>query len=247
MKKLQNFLVISFIIVSLFTFSGCHKEGFSLARSDQTYAMSDCVALIKKKKHDRAVKCFEAYKSRHYGQKEAALADLAIADAYFLKKDYLGAAEYYQIFIDSNPFHEKIPYAYYKAGVSLLKETPKTVDRDQQYLEKSVRYLETVIQFYGNTPYAKLALPYYQEAKLNQAKKHYYVGRFYYRTKEYLAAIPRFQTVVTDFPKVEIHEISFYYLISSLTKIKQKELASKYFEIFKQNYPNSKYVKRISL
>lgn len=244
----MKFTYKAFVLLAIFGFcftTACRKSGLSLDRSAKQKDMSACLTLLKKKKHEKAIKCFEAYKSRHFGQSGAAMADLAVADTYFLKKDYLVAAEAYQIFIEANPYHAKIPYAYYKAGVSYLKEAPKSIDRDQSYVDNAVQFLGTVLKYYANTPYAKLAREYYDQARLKQAKKHYYVGRFYYKTKEFLAAIPRFQLIVTEFPKLGLDEQSFYYLIKALTKTRQKDLATKYFQVFKDHYPDSKYVKRV--
>lgn len=245
MKKALKIISSILVLAFLLPFLSCRDRGFTLARSSKT--LDQCTTLLKKKKHEKAIKCFEAYRSRHIGEAGAAVADLSVADAYFSKKEYLVAAEAYQIFIESNPYHEKIPYAYYKAGLSYLKETPKSIDRNQEYLNLAVQYLGTVVKYYSSTPYAKMARLYFDKARLKEAKKHYYVGRFYYKSKEYLAAIPRFQTVVTEYSKLGLDEKSFYFLIKSLVKTKQKDLAEKYFEVFKTYYPDSKYVKRVNL
>lgn len=227
--------------------AGCGgKNKFSLAREKRQKDMAPCLALLKKKKYDKAIRCLESYKSVHFGQAGAAMADLAVADSYFLKKEYLAAAEAYQIFIQSNPTHPKIPYAYYKAGVSYLKESPKAIDRDQSYLDNAIEFLGTVLNYYSHTTYAKMARRYYDEARRKKAKKHFYVGRFYYKTREYLAAIPRFQTIVTEYPKLGLDEKSFYYLIRALVKTDQKDLAREYFAVFKDHYPDSSYVKKVA-
>lgn len=222
------------------------KEGFSLANSQGGKDMGACMALLKKKKHEKAIKCFESYKSRNYGGPKAAEADLAVADAYFAKKEYLVAAEAYQQFIEGHAFHPKAPYAYYKAGLSYLKETPKSIDRDQAYLPSAVKYLEAVVRYYSNSPFAGVAQEAYNEARLKLAKRHYYIGRYYYKSREYLAAIPRFQAIVTDYPKLGLDEKSFYYLIRALSKVNQKDLANQYFEVFKTHYPESEQIKRIA-
>jgi len=247
MKKFIQIIGVVFLVAPFFMLTSCRDGGgVSLARSKSQQDMSQCLTLLKKKKHEKAIKCFEAYKSRNYGQSGAAMADLAVGDAYFLKKDYLLAAESYLIFIESHPYHPKIAYAYYKAGVSFLKESPKQIDRDQTNLFKAIQYLGAVLKYYGNTEYAKMARVYYDQARLKQAKKHFYVGRFYFKTKEYLAAIPRFQLIVTEFPKLGLDEKSFYYLIKALHKTDQQDLATRYYDIFKEHYPQSSYVKKVS-
>lgn len=244
----QRNLVYSLVIILLFSLSACGKDGkFSLARSKPKKTISECLDLVKRNKHDQAIKCYEAYKSRNFGASGAQLADLAVADIYFLKKDYEIAAEAYQIFVETNPYHEKVPYAYYKAGMSYFKSTPKSVDRDQENLDKSVELLGTVLKYYRTTPYAPLAKKAFDEARLKQAQKHFYVGRLYFKRKEYLAAIPRFQVIVTEYTKLGLDEKSFYYLIVALNRTNQDDLANQYYKVFQTYYPESKYVKKIKL
>lgn len=238
----------SFFLAILFLSSlvSCnHDHGISLARSKEQKDLGECLDLLKNKKRDKAIQCLEAYKSQHYGEASGILADLSIADAHFDKKEYLIAAESYEIFIQTNPYHERAAYAYYKGGLSYLKASPKAKDRDQTYLDGAVRLLQTVVSFYRNSEYAEPAQTALNEARLKQAERHFYVGRFYYRFKEYLAAAPRFQTVVTEFSQLGLDEESFYYLIQSYKKTGQKDLAEKYLQVFKESYPTSKYVKRL--
>lgn len=243
--KLIRSITLSFVATGLMLMMSCSGSGgFTLSRSDQYTDMSECLALLKKKKSDKAIKCFESYKSRNVGSSSAAVADLAIADAYFAKKDFLVAAEAYQVFIESYQHHESLPYAYYRAGLSYLRESPNAIDRDQNYLDSAVQYLGIVVKYYSNSSYYQMASESYDEARLKLAQRHFYIGRFYFRGKEFLAAIPRFQTIVTDFPKLGLDEQSFYYLITALAKTDQKDIASQYLEIFKTHYPESKFIKR---
>ncbi|EKD51497.1 MAG: hypothetical protein ACD_62C00244G0015 [uncultured bacterium] len=246
MKKFLISAAVLSLFLSPFVLVSCAKDNsFSLTKLNQEQDISVCQTLLKKKKYKQALSCFESVKSRHYGQDKGAVADLAIADTYFKKKEYLVAADAYRLFIEANPFHAKVPYAYYKEGLSYLKETPKAIDRDQTHLDQAISALQTVVRHYAQTPYAKIAQPYLADARLKQARKHYYIGQFYYKNREYLAAIPRFQTIITDYPKLGLDEKSFYYLIGSLKKTGQKELALKFGEIFNQHYPDSPLAKKL--
>lgn len=232
-------------LLSLVLLSCGGGNKISLARSKEQKDLGQCLELLKNKKRDKAIQCLEAYKSRHYGEASGILADLSIADAHFDKKEYLVAAEAYEIFIQTNPYHERIAYAYYRGGLGYLKASPKSIDRDQTYLDGAVRMLQTVVSYYKNSEYASEAQTVLNEARLKQAKRHFYVGRFYYRFKEYLAAAPRFQAIVTEYSQLGLDEESFYYLIQSLRRTGQKDLAEEYLQVFKESYPGSRYVKRL--
>lgn len=236
-------ILLVLLVLSGTSFLACSgKNGLRLARSKERQDMSACLEMLKKKKNDDAIKCFESYKSRHFGDSGAAMADLSVADAYFAKKDYLVAAEAYELFAETHPGHGQIPYAYYRAGLSYLKQAPKSVNRDQSGMDNAVKYLAASVK-YGADENAQDA---YNQARFRLAKKNFNVGRFYFKTHEYLAAIPRFQTIITDYPKLGLDEDSFYYLITSLKRTDQKELALQFFDVFKNHFPQSKYVKQIA-
>lgn len=248
----ENFVKFSrhyIVFPALLAFLGAcgGKSGFTLDRSDVSSDLDSCMTLLKKKKHSQAISCLESYKSRHYGEASAAEAELAMAEAYFAKKDYLLAAETYNLFIKSHPSHERVPYAYFRAGVSYLEESPASIDRDQAYVDDAVTALGTVVKYYSSSPYSHEAKVYYDLARNKKARFNYYVGRYYFKSKEYLAAIPRFQTIISEYPQLGLDEKSFYYLIESLKRVDQKDLALKYYEVFQGHFPDSNYVKRIKL
>lgn len=247
-KSFSKKIISVFIALLFLSFSACsEKRGLSLARSNATKSLSECQTLVEKKKYEKAQKCFESYQSRNQGDASAAIAAIGAADALFLKKDYSVAAESYLQFIEGNPYNEQVPYAYYRAGLSYLKDSPKAIDRNQETLDLAVQYLGTVVKYYSNSPHAAEAKAGFDDARLKQAKRHFYVAKFYYKQKEYLAAIPRFQTIVTDYSKLGLDEDSFFYLINSLKYTDQKEVAQKYFEVFQNYYPTSKVAKKIKL
>jgi outer membrane protein assembly factor BamD len=248
-SRVANLKILVLLFVSLFAFAcgGSDKSrSFSLGHKGG-HDLNSCLALVKKKKSEDAVKCLEAYKSRNYGQEGAADADLAIADAYFTDKDWLVAAEAYNLFIETYPYHEKMGYAYYRSGVSYMKASPKSVERDQSYLEHASKSLGAVLDYYPNTPYASPAKAQYDLARYKLAKKQYIIGRFYFRNKQYLSSIPRFQTVITDYSQTRLSAPSFYYIVKAYRETEQTELAQRYFELYKRHNPDDmKTIKKMA-
>lgn len=202
-----------------------------------------CLRLSASKKYEKAVECLEVFKSRYPGGNQAAEADLMIADSYFKRKEYLLAAETYQEFIRRYPFHPKQDYAYHRSGLAYLHETPKTVDRDQQYVDLAEKNFALVINFFPQSPYASVAAQQYALTRQKQAKKNYYVGRFYYKYGEYLASIPRFGEIIDQYPGLGYDEKSFYYLITAFLKTNQKDKAAQVFQLFEARHPKSSFVK----
>ena len=183
-------------------------------------------------------------KSRDRADNGAADADLLIADSYFRQKEYLLAAETYKQFLERYPAHPKADYAYYKSGLAYLEDTPKAIDRDQQYLDAAVQNFAIVPKYFSGSPYARLAEQKYAEARAKQARRHFYVARFYYKYGEYKASIPRFVAIIDQFPGLGLDEKSFYYLTLSCVKTNQMDKARQVVSAFEERYPQSPWLKK---
>jgi outer membrane protein assembly factor BamD len=78
------------------------------------------------------------------------------------------------------------------------------------------------------------------------AKRHFYIGRFYHKTGEYKAAIPRFQEILTNYTGLGLDEKSLYLMGESYERIKEKERALEILSVFEQHFPESRYRKKLA-
>ena len=239
---------ISFILLlalATVAVGGCAKKPYLSSATNVDQAYEECHALSEKKDYDEANECFEVLKSRFSGSRASYEADLEIGDNYFRKKEYLLAAETYLAFAKLHPAHEKIDYAYYRIGLSYLRESPRPVDRDQQHLEDALYYLELALSN-PRSSVADVAKEKLMEVRTRIAKRHFYIGRFYWRTGEYLSAIPRFQEVVTHYSGLGLDEKSLYLMGRSYLGLSKKDKALDMLSVFEQHFPESPYRKRLA-
>lgn len=224
--------------------TGCARDKISIGKGDVEGEFKECMRLSSKGKFEDSIQCFEMYKTRYPQTIQGQEAELMIGDVQFAKKEYLLAAESYSAFIKLYPTHPKIDYAYYRTGVAYFKESPKAIDRDQEYLDDAIENLRTVLRRYPNSAYSELSRATLHVALNRIAKRNFYIGRFYYRTGEYIAAIPRFKEVATNSPDSGIADLALYRVIESNLKLKQFEDAKLIFGELSTKFPNSKYTKR---
>lgn len=224
-------------------FFACSKKPVNIGRENPEREIKKCIKLSDKKHFKEAVECMEVFKSHFPKSQWGIEAELYIGDNYFRQKDYLLAADSYQAFIKLHPANPKVDYAYYKSGLSYLKQTPKAIDRDQEYLPNAIADLEIVKRNFPESPYYSLAKTYLTEARTKVAKRHFYIGRFYYRTGEYLAAIPRFQEIADNYKDSGLAEKSLYLITVSNLELKRLEEAKISFSQLSIEYPSSKYLK----
>jgi len=240
--NMKHFIPI--IILCSLLIAGCGKQTVSIGRDKPETEMEKCSRLMREKDFEEAIQCLEMFKARFANTSLAQEAELKIGDAYYDKKDYLLAAESYNAFIRLHPTNPKVDYAHYRMGAAYLKESPKAIDRDQEYLDNAIDHLSFVVKRYPNSAYFDLAARDLYEALRRVARRHFYIGRFYYRTHEYIACLSRFEEVVQNYPKSGLADRSLYMMTDANLKLGRLDDARMAFSKLSVEYPESKWTKK---
>jgi outer membrane protein assembly factor BamD len=241
---MKKHLLIPILILAL-TAGACASKELVIGRGDPDVEIQKCIKLSNKKHFEEAVECLEMFKARFPKTRQGIEAELKIGDNYFADEEYLLAANAYLTFIKLYPYDQKIDYAYYRTGLSYLRNTPKAIDRDQEYLEDALAYFKIVLKNFQQSPYYPLAEEGFDEAEGKVAARNFYIARFYYRTGEYKAAIPRFRTVVQRYPQSEDYKESLYLCGKSYVNIEEIEGAKEMLSLLVINFPEDRYTKRL--
>lgn len=241
---LSCFLLLVSCLLLLF-FAACSKKPVQVGRDNPEKEITKCIKLSDKKRFKEAVECMEVFKSHFPKSQWGVEAELYIGDNYFRQKEYLLAADSYQSFIKLNPTHPKADYAYYKSGLSYLKQSPKAIDRDQEYLDNAIADFEIVQRSFPDSTYINVNQENLLTARKRVAEHHFYIGRFYYKTGEYLAAIPRFQEIVSKYKDSGLCEKSLYYTTIANLKLDKLDSAKEAFSTLSLEYSKSKYIKKL--
>ncbi len=231
---------------ALVVFAACTKPPMLSTAKNAAEAYDECHHFTEDKNYEKVNQCFELLRGRYNGSVEAIEADIEVADNYFRQKDYLVAAEAYKAFARLHPAYEKIHYVYYRTGLSYLRESPKAIDRDQQYLDDAIHYFTLTTEIANNNPYQEIARQKWIEARTRLAGRSFYIGRFYYRQGQYLAAIPRFEEIVTKHTHLGYDEKALYYLGRSWLGLGKKDKCLEIVSVFDQHFPSSPYRKKLA-
>lgn len=232
---LKSLVILTVVIMSV----SCSKKPLEIGRDNPQLEIQKCMALSNKKRFEEAIECLEIFKSRFPQTEYSTQAEMTIADNYFDQKEYLLAADAYELYIKMHPTSVNSAYAYYRLGLSYFKESPKAIDRDQQYLEEAILYLRlSVINFPKSEYYdaAKVAL---QEAVERVAARIYYIGNFYFRTGEYISAVPRLIDLANQYPESPLAPKSLYKLVIASGRLKRVDDAKLFFSKLTLDYPKS--------
>lgn len=240
---MKSSMGIAVSVALLLSLAGCGKEKISVGKGDAAREFRECMRLSSKGKFEDSIQCFEMFKARYPQTNQGQEAELMIGDVQFSKKEYLLAAESYRAFMRLYPAHPKNDYAHYRAGVAYYKESPKAIDRDQEYLDDAIEQLRAVLRRYPTSAYAELSRATLHVALKRVARRHFSIGRFYFRTGEYLAAIPRFRDVAENFPDSGLADLALYRIIEANLGLGRFDEARMAFSDLSMKFPQSKYVK----
>jgi outer membrane protein assembly factor BamD len=166
-------------------------------------------------------------------------ARLGIGDAYLGEGGYdtlVIAAEKFREFLRYFPLNERADYAQYKVAVA-ESEQMLAPERDQTPTVMAMREIEAFLRLYPNSKYTPEVLALQRTARDRLSDAEYRVGVFYFRSRWYRGAIPRFEAVLKNNPDYLRRDAVYYHLAESLLRTGRPkealEMFSKLVEEFK--------------
>jgi outer membrane protein assembly factor BamD len=196
---------IMLLLVGFFLLSAGGCGWFSSSTKEEAEQSAD--ALIQEgldayqlKKYERATEAFQKLRDRFPYSPYAVLAELKLADSYYLNKDYELAATSYKEFEKMHPTNEVIAYVVFMQGMSYFKQMP-TIDRDQSKTMLAVQEFDRFIKGHPQSEYVTQAMINREEAQKNIVAHEFYIGEFYLKKKDYLAALGRFEGIMKQYPQ----------------------------------------------
>jgi outer membrane protein assembly factor BamD len=157
------------------------------------------------KNYKNAIKVFQKVRDLHPFSPYTILAELKIADSHYYTKKYEEALAEYEDFTKLHPRNEVIPYVIYQMGMCHFKRT-LSIDRDQTDVLEALQIFERLVNTYPGSEYAAKAKERGRECHEMLAEHEFYVGKFYFKTKHYEAALGRFNDLLNKYPDSNLRE-----------------------------------------
>ena len=167
---------------------------------------------------------------------ESRAARLGLAEAYFRDEDYEEAANAYKQYLDLHPLSPNSDYVQFRLGMCYYK-LMLPPDRDQEYTEMAIKAFEKIGEVYPASPYLPRAMLLLQECRNRLAKHDIVVGKYYYKTKQYHAALFRFRLSQTiKGLRGDVVAEALYWEGKTMEKLGKKEEALKCYREVVKNY-----------
>lgn len=239
-------IVGSLGLVLAVALSGCASSGPDFAKAinpdppGKMYAEAD--AMLSKGYYSDASKKFEDIDRDHPYSPEARRAIVMAAFAYFKSGKYPEAIAAAQRYTSMHPGTKDAALAHHIIASAYFDDI-KTPNRDQTATRKAVAELKILRARYPDSPYAKKAENRIRLGEDTLAAAEMNVGRYYLERRNFVAAINRFKTVVTDHQTTRHVEEALLRLVESYMALGIKNEAQTAAAVLGYNFPNSKWYK----
>ena len=148
--------------------------------------------------HVVAKQLFDEVERQHPYSVWAPQAQIMAAFSDYQENRYDDAINTLNRFIQLNPGHRDIAYAYYLKAISYYEQI-SDVGRDQSMTLLALESLQEVVRRFPRSEYARDSRLKIDLARDHLAGKEMTIARFYQKQGEYLAAINRFQRVIRTY------------------------------------------------
>ncbi len=236
MKKAT--VLIATILLSSLLFQGCSTPPV-IKSADVLYKEGE--QFFQDGKYEDAIAQWKKVKETYQSPELSTKAELNIADAYFLNKDYIEAAAGYEDFRKMHPKHLQADFALYRQGMSYFNQI-HSIDTDQTPVKNAQTTFASYLSLYPAGTQLAEVQEKNRECRDKQIQYELYVGRFYLRTDAYKAAIARFEGSLKMFADSTRRDEVLYYLGRAYLEDGQKAKGREIFGQLASEFPGSAYI-----
>ena len=153
---------------------------------------------LQRRRYANAAAAFDEVERQHPYSIWARRSMLMSAYSYYQANKYDDAIESADRFLSLHPGNKDAPYAYYLKAICYYEQI-SDVGRDQDKTLQALTALQDVVRRYPVSEYARDAQLKIDLTRDHLAGKEMYVGRYYLRHGQYVAAINRFKSVIETY------------------------------------------------
>jgi len=219
------------LLAVVFLLSGCKMwlpwaKKVEMARATPEGLYQQGLEEYQDKDYKKAIELFQRVKEEYPLSPLAIMAEMGIADAYFSDKQYLDANLAYSEFLNLHPTNENLPYVMYQLGMCHLNEI-STIDRDQSETFKALKEFERLMARFPGSKFSFMAEKMIRDCRKTLGEQEFYVGEFYFKIKEYRAALPRFEKIARDYANIGLDYKVNYFIVETKRRIAEADAKKK--------------------
>lgn len=229
---------IIFLLLASTLFLGCSTPQVNKP-ADQLYKEGEL--FFQDGKYEDAIAQWKKVKETYQSPELTTKAELNIADAYFLNKDYIEAAAGYEDFRKLHPKHPQADFALYRQGMSYYQQI-HSIDTDQTPVKNAQTTFAAYLTTYPEGAQLAEVRDMDRDCRDKQLQYELYVGKFYLKTDAFSAASARFEEALKNFPDAARRDEVLFYLGKSYLQSGQKAKGREVYALLAKDFPASPYI-----
>jgi outer membrane protein assembly factor BamD len=246
LKPLGALSVLTMLALTPFAVGGCSNgpklDTASLNPDPPQKMFADADSMMGKGKFEDAAAKFEEVDRDHPYSPEARTSIVMAAFAYYKAGKAPEAIATAERYIALHPGTKEAPLAHHVIAEAYFDQLNKA-DRDQTAARKSLEQLKILKTRYPDSEYARDADNKIRICNDNLAAQEMNVGRYYLDHHNYVGAINRFKTVVSDYQTTAHVEEALARLVEAYMALGITKEAQNAAAILGHNYPDSRWYK----
>lgn len=232
------------VLLAAIAVAGCSstdKDALKALNPDPPATMyAEADALLANGRNEAAAKKFEDIDRHHPYAQEARRAMVLAAYAYYKAGKYPEAVAAAQRYTVMHPGTKDAALAHHVIASSHFDEI-KDPSRDQTATRKAIAELKTLATRYPESPYARQAENRIRLGEDALAAAEMSVGRYYLQRSNYIAAINRFKTVVSEHQTTAHVEEALMRLSETYMALGVQNEAQATAAVLGHNFPQSRW------
>jgi outer membrane protein assembly factor BamD len=234
---------ICFVLLSVSLISGCADKVIPSARKAQYYA-EQAESFMQKQKYEDAIAAWEKVRDSFQSPELNILAELKISEAYYLDEKYPEATAASELFLKNHPNHPEMETVFYRLAMSYFMQMLPS-EKDQTATKNAIITFSNLLKRFPDTDKADEINRHIKTARNRMAEHEVDVIRFYLRVDEFVAAQKRFEYLRKTYPDYIAPEYIYYNIGKHYFILGDQQTAIIVFDLLKNNYPDSKYLKEV--
>ncbi len=228
------------VFAAALSLAACSGDGAEEAIEDRPVEVlyNQAADALEKKEYDTAAKLFEEVGRQHPYSQWATQAELMAAYSYYQRTRYDEAIMALDRFIELHPGNKDVDYAIYLKALSYYEQI-SDVARDQDMTRQALDALESLINRFPQSSYARDAALKRDLARDHLAGKEMEIGRYYLNRGQTNAAMNRFLAVVRDYQTTMHVPEALHRLVEIYMTLGLKDEATRVAAVLGYNYPGS--------
>jgi outer membrane protein assembly factor BamD len=172
--------------------------------------------------------------------RERIMALRLISDSYYKEELFDEAKLSYRKFRELYPANKYADHALYYQAMSDFRQIDIAF-RDQSRTHNALEEFNQLVADFPKSPFTKKAIPKIKKCTESIARNLLEIGKYYFRTQAFQAAINRFKNLLENYPKQKFVDEAIFLIAESYYREQNFKTAKKFYIRLLKKYPNSEF------